>query len=469
MPLESTQLSSAVNDNRAKNDPSEEIFVNWPVKAELDSCDLMHDSSLIKDCQVAFFNPLEFALAHGLRSNGNDISEAEYISYTENEFVKYLSAVKPAVAALQRHLVDGGILVIRSNIPNSQLRIRKKSSIGTGSYTESLVSAFFWLEEFLGKYLFEYRNLKTIRFEMQNHPLRRVFQSVGVSCLQTQNAIRKGCVEVVANTGATPRRAAISKITYENTPGQVYLIPQFLVQDEAELLIQAFRRVLHNDRYGLERPNWLTEYESQLDVINPYRKQLDELDQKMKGLEEEKARILSKIEEVMRLVDLLVEAGPDLESAARTAMELIGFSIPEGPCRNTGDLFEVSVRGDVIERAFVKVSSSESSPIRLREIEELKDAIDSSGKRVKPKGILVGNASLKVPPTNRDVWFDMECQNFARQHDICLMPSFSLFAAASHCLSKSGTSLVHEIRNSIQREILDSDNPYEFNRKKYRA
>ena len=124
------------------------MFVNWHVSDErIEQCDLL-DGTDFSGCRIIFFDPLGFAVKHGLRSNQHDISEAEYIACSEDAFMRYLAGIKAVSRHIKTVLENRGILVLRSQIPNSQFKIRKKSSVGSQSYTESVVSKIFLLEEY---------------------------------------------------------------------------------------------------------------------------------------------------------------------------------------------------------------------------------------------------------------------------------------------------------------------------------
>jgi hypothetical protein len=443
------------------------MFVNWHVPDErIEQCDLL-DGTDFSGCRIIFFDPLEFAVKHGLRSNRNDISEAEYIACNEDAFMRYLAGIKVVSRNINTVLENKGILVIRSQIPNSQFKIRKKSSVGTQSYTESVVSPFFWLEEYLGKYSFNYCSLKTIRFLVRNHPLRKAFGGSAVSLLQTQTKITDGNVEVIAAGGLTFKSPAISRITFDSMSGQIYLIPQFIVKQEHLHLMDSFRRIAERKALGIDNPKWLDEYEDQLESLNPFRSELDKLDREINTLEGRKQEILEKMEATMRLVDLLVETGLGLASAARTGMDTLGFECSQVGISEDGHTFDVLLKGKDAGRAVIRVASADSGPIPATEIEKLAETIESRKLRVRPKGILIGNASRLAPPTERDQWFDHECLDLARRHDFCLFPSFEMYTAVCNVLHRLHSKHVEEIKMSLRRDILECDTLLSLNRKKY--
>ena len=259
----------------------------------------------------------------------------------------------------------------------------------------------------------------------------------------------------------------LSKVTSDSNPGQIYLIPQFMVKNEHLELIKAFKQIVFSEMFRQIRPKWLKDFKSQLDYINPYKAELERLDRQIKTIESERNEILRKIEETTRLVDLLVETDEELISAARIALEIIGFDCPETVATEPIDTFEILLRGDPIKRAIIRIVDTESGPIQVDEVNKLKNTIESRKLRVKPKGILIGNASHTIPPKERELWFDPKCHDEARLNDFCLMSSFELYAIACYCLSKSDSGIIEEIKSSLMKDIFNCDSLFVMNEKRY--
>ena len=249
--------------------------------------------------------------------------------------------------------------------------------------------------------------------------------------------------------------------------GQIYLIPQFNVKQEYLHLMDSFRRIAERKALGIDNPKWLDEYEVQLESLNPFRSELDKLDREINTLEGKKQEILEKMEATTRLVDLLVETGLGLASAARTGMDTLGFECSPSGIAEDSHTFDVLLKGKDARRAVIRAASADSGPIPVSEIERLAETIESRKLKVRPKGILIGNASRLAPPTERDEWFDPECLDLAKRHDFCLIPSFEMFTAVCHVLHKAYSEHIGELKASLRREILVCDTQLVLNRKKY--
>ncbi|MCK4607463.1 MAG: hypothetical protein KAU35_09225 [candidate division Zixibacteria bacterium] len=465
-----SQTSSIVTTDETGSDGLTKLriaFVNWPVDEDsVTSCDLL-DGTDLGECGLVFFDPLQFARDHQLWTNVDSISDTGYVSRTETEFIQYLAGIKKASQGLQAVLASGGTLVIRSNIPKGYIKVHKKSTAAIKGYTETVMPVFFWLEEFLGKYSFQYCNTRTLKFLVPKNPLRNVFSESAVNCLQTLKAVGKGKREVIAGTGSTFRVPAISKITFDTVPGQIYLIPQFIIKGEPEQLIKAFRDVCQSRGTGSVRPRWLTYYENELRYFSPYREELERLDLEIEALKKKKGVILCKQAGIDRLADLLFENEGELVAAARTALETVGFDCAEPVGKEKQESFGASFRDDTIYRTLVRVASSNRGPIRVAELHKLLQSIDSNSLKVGLKGILIGNASRGSQPERREHWFDAECLELSKQHDVCLLPTYELFMIVCYVMTRRSADNIEDIKMSLRRDIFSCDTQFTVNRKKY--
>lgn len=443
------------------------MFINWPVPDDsAESCDLLEGTDF-SDYGLAFFDPLEFARAHGMRSKDKNISAVEYVSCSEEAFKRYLGGIKTATTSIRELLNNRGVFIIRAQIPNCQFKIRKRSTVGTHNYTESVVSPFFWLEEYLGKYSFQYCNLNTIKFVARNHPLRKALGGYPVNLQQIQTSVDIGHSEVIAASGIGSKSPAITKVSFDHIPGQVYLIPEFHVEMEHVHLVDAFMRVVQKKSFGFETPKWVEAYEVQLKSINPFTEELERLDREINTLESEKNALLEKIEATMRLIDLLVETDEDLTAAARTAMHTLGFRCLETNAETADCTFETLSEQGTGRNSIIRVASTDNGPVGVDELEELKDFIENQNAKPRPKGILIGNASRLVPPTERSKWFDSDCIEKAQHDDVCLLPSYELYMAAFLLLSKLESPHYEEIRTSLLKDMIDCDTQFSINKRKY--
>ena len=443
------------------------VFINWPVNdAQIAACDLL-DGTDFSNCKLAFLDPLEFATANGFMSPGGEISETVYISYDESDFLRYLARIKGASETLQRFLANGGLLILRSNIPKSYIKVRKRSSTGTMKYTESVVSAFFWLEDILGVYSFTYAYARTLKYLIPKSPLKQAFGKSAVRCVQTLNSVSKGKLEVVASSGSSLRSPGISRISFDSTAGQVFLIPTFVVKQEHRKLIEAFEQVAISCDSGSSRPRWLDYYEKQVRDFSPCRDMMDEVELQMEALKKQLASLMRKQERYDGLVNLLFESDEELEAAARTALEILGFTCNEPVAGRKTSAFEAYPANDKSLHIMVRTASTETGPVGSGELETLARAIEARTSAIRAKGLLIGNAARSSRPEQRDSWFDDECGQASRREDFCLMPSLVLFTIACYIMTRLDAENIEELKRSIRCDILKCDSLFVLSRRKY--
>lgn len=443
------------------------MFVNWPTQdAVTPFCNLLDGIDFSKH-KLVFFDPLRFAIMNRLVAPEADISDVNYASFEERDFVRYLGATRRAAESLQKLLDDGGLLILRSNIPKAHIRVKKRSTAGTRKYTESVISAFFWLEEILGVYSLTYCQAKTLRYVKTKTPLLHVFGKAGVHCLQTLNSASKAQLEIIAVTSGSANSAAISKLTFEGNSGQVYMVPQFLTKGETGKMIDAFRQIAVSTQSGSLRPSWLSYYEKQVKDFSPFRTMIDKVEIEMETLKKQMATLVRKQEVYDGLPQLLFESDSELELATRTALEILGFVCVSPPSGSRATSFEVHAAEDKGTRMVVRPVFTETGPILGGHVTMFQSALEGRTSAIKAKGILVSNAARYVRPEQRQVWFDEKAVEESKRTDICLMPSLVLFTMALYVMTRHDAENLDGLKNSLRRDIIECDSIFILDRKKY--
>lgn len=464
--------TTTVKDNRQTIDASipanKVMFVNWSVDQQAyNQCDLLAGEDF-SDYNIIFLDPLEFAATHGLRNNLSDLSETEYFPFDEREFGRFLVGIKQGSSALIALLNRGGLLVLRSQIPNSHIKIRKKTSAGSGTYTQSLLSAFFWLEEILGKYSFKSCHLRAVRYLVPNDPVSKIFGKAGVDCIQTQDIIAKGRREVIAAGGPYFKDAIISRLTSSDWPGLVYVTPKFSVKEETGLLIDAFTQVYDRHQLNPNRPKWIGQYESQLDDLSPFHNDIGLLEVQMEALKRQLASVQHKHEDLRQLTDILHRERDDMASAVEIALKRIGFTTHVLSCEHDSTVWVAVETENDGDRVIFSAASSDEGPVHASDIDSFKKVVDQQKSNTPTKGVLIGNADRGRPPEQRTEWFEVDGLDLARQSDICLISSAEFFAIVTYLMRKAESDNLDNLKASIRREIMACDSQLELNRQKYR-
>ncbi len=443
------------------------MFVDWAsVDPSQPNCSLL-DGTDFSEYRIVFFDPWQFAVTNGLRSADKEGTDVEYIPFSENEFLRYLTQIKGASQSLQRLLKNDGTLVLRSRVPKSHIKVHKKSSASVRQYTKSVVSAFFWLDDILGQSFFQDCSSKVFKFIHSNSPLADVFGNTAIDCRQTQNSIGKGKTTVVAVGGPALKSPIITRITYAPEPGQVYLIPRFLVEDEQARLTRAFVRIVYDDASGLDRPAWVEFYDRQVKEYNPVKPKMERLELEIKALLKQKTVLVREAAKINLLSDLMCEKSGRLRRAAEIAFKILGFEIAKREESQADDSFRAAFGDDERVVAQVKTSATDSGPIPISDIAAL-TATKVGDVSVSPgKLILVGNASRIIAPEKRAEWFGAGCGETAAQNHVCLLSTQDLYDAACLVLSKTTSESLDKIKSGLCSDLIACIGIFQINRAKY--
>ncbi len=445
------------------------LFCDWETESQNYEQTKFFDLPNLDIYKVVFFDPLSFSINNGLRTNANDLWTRENISLTETEFQEYVAKVKLAVDQIRDFIYGGGIFVIRSVLPNSHITVRKKSSSSSSEYLKSVISPFFWLEEFLGKYSFQHASESKLRFLDEENILYNVFKNTAVKCQQTQNVIPKGKTEVVADSCKQSRLPIITRITFVPQKGQIFFIPKFIVEEESRLLTEAFIQIAENTVIQSLRPNWLINYEKELDLSSQFARAIDEINIEMEKLERQRASLLHKQNESEIYTNLLYKSNEELTKAVKKSLGLTGLISPEPPSYIEKGKFDFYYRDKLAPHIVGQVVSTEDGPISIDVFEQFLEKLDSCKLKKEDKAIFVANADFMIDPSKRKAWFEKEIIAKSRALEICLLTTAELFILACYLLGRSNSSSGKAIKESLKKDLLTCDAVFRFNQEKFYA
>lgn len=445
------------------------LFCDWnPKPTKFRSCSLLELPDL-SDVDLIFFDPLTFARLNKFRENSRDLWEAEYITFSEKQFFKFLSQIKRATTKIQEFLDNGGIWIIRSNFPNSHIRVSKKSVTGSSRYTESVISAFFWMEHFLGKYSFQYNLENRLRYTDLDSPFYRQFHNNRVECWQTHDHIGLGEVEVIAQTRAAKPVPVISKISYAPKEGEIYLIPKFGVADEPEYLLDLFEIIKSEIKSTFKLPSWMTHYEKQLCFASPYPEQIKQIDRKKDALNRQKQAALEKQKQVELLAGLLYHQTERLIPLTEEVINQLGFSISERPSSVRQAGIQFYLKDKTAPHILLDILTSTDGPVNEMAFAEYTARLDVCILTNEFKPILIVNSCLDDDPANRQNWYDPDILTECRHRNITILTSLQLFEIACYLLQKIDSDQLESVKNSLRADILEACGQFELNERKYFA
>lgn len=446
---------------------SKVLFCDWDADTgDFDSNTLLEVSNL-NQYDVLFFDPHGFTLNNGFRESRSDLRLADYKSYSDTQFLAYLAKIKALTEQLHKFLDSGGIWVIRSILPNSSIKVRKKSSAGQGRYTESIISFFFWLEEFLGTYSFQYSMGNVIKFNSQQNPITQAFRDIPVEYVQTQDRISRGTVEILAGTQGPMSLPVLTRISYGQNQGEIYFIPKFLTVDEHVRLAKTFSAIAWEIEFGPYKPNWILDYEDRLTNVNPYVSELSQLDKQIKKLSETRTVVDREREKIQSVVGLLYNTGDNLVELVKIAMIQLGFSFPNPPVAVIKSCFDFYARDEQARQIVGLAVSAENGPVPSEDFERLREEISCCQLMDKPKGIIIANAAFALQPEERGHWFAVDMVEQAEAAECCLLSTYDLFRMVCYILSKTDSAQMDAVKRSLQKDIIECCGTFKLNEKKY--
>jgi len=455
--------------NRKEGKMSAALFCDWDVSGGNPESTSLLELDNLTDCKILFFDPLHFAKNNDLRKNLSDLWVRENISFTDITFQQFLAKYKKAFDSIKQFISSGGIIIIRSNLPNSQITVRKKSSSSSGRYVESLISPFFWLEEYIGKFSFQYGKESKLRIHDERSPFYAEFNNIPIKSIQTLGIVSKGDTEVLADNGKQNRLPIISRIHFKEEKGEIYFIPRFLVENENEKLVKTFAAIIQDKEARSSLPEWIDHYKRELSLADPYAPEIDRISTEIKQLVKKRESLLSKQEKIHCYTELLYKTGPELIQIAKKTFNMAGFYFPDPPQAFEKAGFDFYLRDKSAPHIIGKVLSSENGAIPLSAYEELIEQIENCGFSEQPKVFLIANAAANRPPSERRYWFEKDIIKKNNKHEFCLITTLQLFDVACYLLGKDNSATANAVKESIRKDFLNCESIFEFNQKKYYA
>ena len=447
------------------------LFCDWNDAPEKATQTTLFELTDLSEIDVVFFNPLEFAVNAGFRTNTGELYKTEYFPYSEDELRTYVANVKLASEILRDFVISGGIFVIRSAIPKSYIKVTKKSIVGviTNKYTESIVSIFYWLEEFLGRFACEYGMERSFTYLA---PRSRIYKAFGQTSAESVCAVTLNRAEfqyVIAESAHEPYHPLIYTVSGKNGMGETYIIPKFLVKNESERLAEVFDNIHKNKTGGIDYPFWVERYEQRLNKINPFNRQVIDIDKEIQYLKNKRATLFQESEDIRELLRLVYGSAEDLHYAVKKAFEILGFQFPTPPESIKAAGYDLYMRCGTTPNIVADIYASDKYAVSGAEFVATATKLETIKREDKPKVILVANAANVVVPNKREREFEDEVLAANLLKGFCLLSSVKLFDLACTVFDNLDSPNLESMKEAIRRDILESTGEYEANTRKYLA
>ncbi|MCK5127426.1 MAG: hypothetical protein KAR42_14315 [candidate division Zixibacteria bacterium] len=447
------------------------LFCDWNDAPETSAQTTLFEIIDLSDFDVVFFDPLQFTANIGLRKNTSEIYKVEYYSYSEDKLRALVAGVKLAAEILSDFIIAGGILVIRSNFPKSYIKVTKDSIIGliSNKYTESIVSIFYWLEEFLGRFSCDYGKEYSFSYIA---PRSRLYKAFGQSPAESMCAVtlnRSEYQSIIAESAHEPFHPLIYAVSGKHGLGEIYIIPKFLIPEESERLADVFSDIHKNKTSGIDYPFWVDRYEQKLNKVNPFNRQVIEIDREVEQLKRKRSITFEQSEDIRELLQLLYGSDEDLLYAVQKAFEIIGFQSPAVPETVKPAGFDLYLRSENAANICVDLYSSEKYAISAETYQKTAAKIEECLRDDKPKVIIVANAVNTVVPNKRVREFADEVIGANLSQGFGLLTSVKLFELACCVLENSNSPHLETMKESIRADIVNCHGEYESNPRKYLA
>jgi len=203
--------------------------------------------------------------------------------------------------------------------------------------------------------------------------------------------------------------------------GSIFLLPFSKNKDWVKVLYDCLQQALSGEDQQKRPPPWVGDIRvpGEEDMVS----KLKEISDKIEDLSDSRFQLSRRLENSLEIRKLLYETGTALEDTVRTSFEELGYSL-----KSKGDIDFVFSDDDseIIFEVTGSVGTIEVTKIRQLLEFVLKEE-KLSGRT--PKGILIANAQMDLPPEKRNDPFTKAVIERATGFGICLLTTQVLFEA----------------------------------------
>jgi len=202
-------------------------------------------------------------------------------------------------------------------------------------------------------------------------------------------------------------------------------------------------------------PDWTNEADFYLVQEQVLQKDIEKKTKEIEKLILQKNELLTKVDEEIRLRDLLFEKGKILENAITIALEILGYKAEN---YNDGNLeldhVIISPEGD---RFIGEAEGKDTSAINIDKFRQLAVNIQEDLQKEEVEnpatGILFGNGFRLAKPSERSEQFTTKCINTAKSSNCTLVRTMDLFRVAKYVKESKDAVFAKSCRDMIKNSL----------------
>jgi len=202
-------------------------------------------------------------------------------------------------------------------------------------------------------------------------------------------------------------------------------------------------------------PDWTNDANFQLAQEQVLQKNVIKKSKEIEKLILQKDELLTKIDEEIKLRDLLFEKGKLLENAINTALEVLGYKAEN---YNDGNLeLDHVIASPEGDRFIGEAEGKDTSAVNIDKFRQLAVNIHEDLQREEIEnpaiGILFGNGFRLTKPSERAEQFTTKCINTAKSSNCVLVRTTDLFNIARYFKESNNKSFAKSCREAIKNGI----------------
>ncbi len=202
-------------------------------------------------------------------------------------------------------------------------------------------------------------------------------------------------------------------------------------------------------------PDWTNEADFQLAQEQILKKETEKKSKEIDELILQKNELLTKIDQEVRLRDLLFEKGKILESAINLALGILGYKAEN---YNDGNLeLDHVITSPEGDRFIGEAEGKDTSAINIDKFRQLSTNIQEDLQREEIEnpatGILFGNGFRLTKPSERAEQFTTKCINTAKSSNCVLVRTIDLFQVAKYVKESNDETFAKSCRDVIKNTV----------------